>query len=368
MKTVLILTASTGQGHNAAADSLAEAFSSKGYNVVKYEFIKESNRVLNRVVVTGYELLALKMPRFYGNLYKLSDVKKINNVVVKHAFLKAKSKVLEVVREINPSIIIGTHPFSVSVISKLKERKQIDIPFISIVTDFKAHYCYIDDFVDAYITGSDYTKEDMCKKDVPQYKVFSYGIPIRKDFLFQDENCIDRDSEYFNVLIMAGSFGMNGMAKVVEQIIKNEHKLKVIVVCGNNNHLKNELINNYSHMIKNESMEVLGFTKQIPKLMQNADMIITKPGGLTVSEAIVKELPMIIPYAIPGQEVQNTEFLVEMGAAIAVNDISEINSIINNFIEKPEVLDEMKKNIRELSKNYSLDNIVRLSEKLMEKQ
>lgn len=366
MKSILILTASTGEGHNQAAESLKEIFVSKGYNTIKFDFIKESNKVLNMFISDGYRILASNCPKLYGNLYRISDIRKFNVALTKIHSAKIENKVLKVIESIKPDVIISTHAFGVGIICNLKKSKSLDIPFISIVTDFKAHYAYVDDQVDAYITGSEYTKQNLLKKKVPKHKVFCYGIPIKKDFLLSHLSNIELAKDHFTILLMGGSMGLKSIGKVLKKLLQNENKIRLIVVCGSNSILKHNLEKKYSDLTsENIQMDILGYTKEVPRLMDLSDIIITKPGGLTVSEAIVKRLPMILPFAIPGQEQENMEFLINSGAAIGVNDLDELNSIVNNIIKDPSLLEDIKNNLESISKNYSVENIVHLAEQLI---
>ncbi len=101
--------------------------------------------------------------------------------------------------------------------------------------------------------------------------------------------------------------------------------MRIIVVCGNNDTLRLSIEEKYEEVIPNKHIEVLGFTDKIPELMEVSDVIITKPGGLTVTESLAKNIPMIIPYFIPGQEEENAEVLVNAGAAIKVDSINELD-------------------------------------------
>lgn len=368
MKNVLLLTASTGEGHNQAAESLKDVFIAKGFNTIKFDFLKESDTFLNIFISDGYKLLASTYPKLYGNLYKMSNIKKFNTALLKMHFSKIENKIIEMINTVKPDIIVGTHPFAVSVVSDLKDKGIIDIPFISIVTDFKAHYAYIDKHVDAYITGSEYTKQSLLEKNIESNKVFSYGIPIKKDFLYTNLNVSKAYSDYFTILLMGGSMGLKSIGKILKKLTLNRNNIKVIVVCGSNSSLKKELEDKYSCLeFENIKIDILGYTKEIPKLMEMSNVIITKPGGLTTSEAIVKKLPMIIPFVIPGQEQENMEFLVKSGAAIEVDDLKDLNVIVNRLIDDPVILKRMQQNMSKLSKDYSIDNIVLLSKKLAER-
>lgn len=364
MKKLLILTASTGEGHNQAANSLSQAFEEKGYYVDKYDFLKEGDKLLNIVVTEGYDFLAKSFPKVYGNIYKLSDHKTINDRFLKKYPQKWENKLIQFIQESKPDIIIGTHPFSVAVVGKLKEKEIIDVPFISVVTDFKAHYAYIDNNVDAYITASEYTKTTLMDRNVPEDKVFSFGIPVKKDFYITPKE-IREDSD-FSILMMSGSMGLKGIGAVLKELTNNENKLKVTVVCGNNKELYDNLNEKYIPYYGKGKLNILGFTEEVPKLMSEADVIISKPGGLTVSEALICKLPLIIPFAIPGQEEENSEFLVNAGAALSMDDISNLNEIVDKLIENPEIINRMKSNIEKISRTNSIEEIIELSDKIIE--
>lgn len=366
MKKVLILTASTGDGHNRAAESLVEAFAANNYSAIKFDFLKGSSHLLNTFIVNGYKQLAFNFPKVYGNLYKFSNFKRFNTILPSVLINNVEEAVLAEIRKYKPDIIVGTHAFAVTIVSKLKKRNLINVPFVSIITDYIAHGSYIDDAVDAYVTGSEYTRLNMIRRNVPKYKVFPFGIPIRKDFLCNKEFRDKFPSEYFNVLLMGGGMGLRFITPVLKKLIQNEHKLRIVVVCGNNNLLKEALDKEYSRKTNNKEVHILGFTTNIPELMDEADVIITKPGGLTVSESIAKRLPMLLPYAIPGQEKENMAFLFSSGAAADVSKLDDFNQVLDNLIQHPEKLNEMRKNLDRIFKDYSMEGIIELSNRLIE--
>jgi processive 1,2-diacylglycerol beta-glucosyltransferase len=365
MKKVLILTASTGDGHNEAAESLVDAFAANNYNAIKFDFLKSSSQLWNAFVVGGYKLLTFNCPKLYGNLYRFSNFNAFNRIIPSILLKSIEEGLLSEINRHNPDIIVGTHAFAVTIVSKLKKKSLINVPFVSIVTDFKAHGSYIDDEVDAYITGSEYTRLNMFSSDVPEYKIFPYGIPIRKDFLSNKDFKDKLPNEYFSVLLMGGGMGLKFITPVLKKLTENGHKLNIVVVCGKNKLLKEALDKEYTRKIINKKVHILGFTRNIPELMNEADVIITKPGGLTVSEAIAKGLPMLLPYAIPGQEQENMSFLFSKGAAVDMRKIDNFNDVLNNLIEHPERLDEIRKNLNKIFKDYSIENIVELSNHLI---
>ena len=243
------------------------------------------------------------------------------------------------------------------------------IPFISVVTDFKAHYTYVHPSVDAYITGSQFTKDSLIKHGIDSSKIFPYGIPIRESFFERNETIPEiKDDEYFNLLLMSGSMGLKNISYVLDELLNNKHKLRITVVCGKNKKLKCSLLKKSQHTYIDKKLHILGFSNDIASFMEYSDLIISKPGGLTVSEAIAKNLPLIIPFAIPGQEMENTEFLTSNGYAYYINNVKEINNLIDMLIDNPKYLIDAKKNLKELASTYTIKAIVDLANNLIEKK
>lgn len=365
MKKVLILTTSTGQGHNQAAASVAESFQNNGYKITKLDFLAKNSKFLNNIIVIGYELLASKFPKFYGWFYNLTDNRFVNKFL-KFPFFLTKKKVSKLINEINPDIIVATHSLSISVISDLK-KQGLTTPFVLIVTDFKAHYLYVDSYVDAYITGSNYTKQSLVDRNINPNKVYPVGIPINPKFYTEITKTNElKDDEYFNLLLMSGSLGLNTIFIVLKELLKNPHKLRITVVCGKNNSLRDKLTHYCNNnKFNSKKIHILGFTKDISYIMDYCDVIISKPGGLTVTESIVKNIPLIIPFAIPGQENENIDFLTTEGYSIQIKDISKINEIITYLINNPTELSKMKDKLKSLSSTYSLTKIVEISDNLI---
>lgn len=367
MRRVLIFTASTGGGHNQAAKSLASKLQEYGHEVIVVDILKLTNRVMEKVVVEGYEILSCSLPIVYRGLYKYSNKKSINTKISKYIFKIFKRKIYKSITEVNPDLIIGTHAFIVNIVSGLKRKKRIFIPFISVVTDFKAHSSYYGESVDAYVTGSEYTSIGMVDKGIEADKLYCYGIPIRQDFLFGNTNIKVDEEKDLTVLLMGGSMGITAIEEVLEGLVNCKDRIRINVVCGNNKVLFKRIQSRYNESIRDKEIKIYGFTNEIPKLMDNSDILISKPGGLTVSEAIAKRLPILIPYMLPGQEEENAEFLSQSGIAMIIKDIDKIDGLISKLVNNPENLQNMKMKMENIAEGYSIDSIVQLGEELINK-
>ena len=365
MNRVLIFTASTGGGHNIAANSLKEHFEASCYEAIICDAFKETNQLLDTVISRGYEKIINISPRTYGRMYRAANNKTLSHYIVALITDVMEKNMMAIINENKPDIIIATHPLVTNVLGTLKGDGEFDVPIISIVTDYMIHRAYIHDQVDAYVVGSEYTKETMVEKGVKEDKIHTYGIPVRKSFLDHTTLAVKDYSVDLTVLLMAGSMGTSQMEKAFLSLIRSKHNLKIIVVCGKNLKVKNRIDKIIEDEHVDKSVEVYGFVENIPELMDRGDVIITKPGGLTTTESIIKNIPMIIPYYIPGQEEENTDFLVDTGMAIKVDKIKDLTTVVDYLVHNKDILDGMAKNMSELAKEQSIDRIIALGSLLI---
>ncbi|MGL4875288.1 MAG: MGDG synthase family glycosyltransferase [Clostridium sp.] len=364
MKKVLILSASTGQGHNQAASSLDDAFTEKGFKTSRHDFLEGSSKFLLSVVVGSYEVSAMKFPLTYGLFYRLTNNAFANKSLALF-FTFVKKRLFKVIQAEQPDLVVTTHPLSICLIAGLK-KMGVKAPFVSIVTDFKAHYTYISPKTDLYITGSTFTKDSLIHDGIDKDIIYPLGIPIKKEFFHEDPDVINLKNDcYFNILLMSGSMGLNSISLVLEELLKNKHKLRITVVCGNNKELKKDLESHLNKKYKDKKLHIIGFSKDINYFMEYSDVLISKPGGLTVTESLVKDLPLIIPFVIPGQETDNAKFLTSNNLSLKLKHITEVNSLIDSLIDNPDTLMQMKKNIKDLTSTYSIDKVVEISSKLI---
>lgn len=363
---VIIFTASTGYGHNQVAIAMKNELDTKGCEVTIIEPFKEVSKSLDILLSDGYRVLATKMPKVYGRIYHMSNKRFLGKPVEVFSVKVIEDKLEQIVVTYQPDLVISTHPLIVKAMCSLKKRYKYDGPFVSVITDYMPHKSYISQLVDAYIVGSQYTKTKLMDRGISEERIFVHGIPIGRAFK-ENINQMDKSDE-FTVLLMGGSMGINGIKKVFKELLNLQTKVKLIVVCGNNKTLKKALEERLSIIETTVDVTILGFTNQISQYMEISDVIITKPGGLTVTEAFAKNIPMIIPFLIPGQEEENAEVLVKIGAAIRAEGPKSICSYIEKFIKEPLVLEWMKENMRTVSVEHSLDDAVDLCFNLMKFQ
>jgi processive 1,2-diacylglycerol beta-glucosyltransferase len=365
LRRVLIFSASTGGGHNQVAAVLRDELEQNGYETTVIDFLKESNRFLDFLLASGYNHLAVRSARLYGLIYRTSNNKRVDTRLKAVLSRILRNKINAAVISFHPDLIICTHPIIVNVLGLLKARSQVVLPVISVITDFDAHHMYISKYIDAYITTPCIeTKKALLQGGIAENKIFPCGIPVKRDFFRQPERF--QSAGRFSVLLMGGSLGGKYLARVINVLLDNPHPLKITVVCGRNYRLKRNLQLKYQNIPSGKEIIIYGFCHNIAELMDSADLLISKPGGITTSEAIAKQLPILIPYAIPGQEEENARILAENHLALKAGKISEINPIISGLINDSGTLREISKNMENLSGSNSLDTFMALSERLID--
>ena len=388
IKKVLIMSASTGGGHNRAARAIKEELESRTIDNMSIECeivdsLKLVNNTMDKVISRGYEKSALYTPKAYCSVYRFSET----TIASKNEFktnpltsLMAR-KFKHLLNESTPDLIIGTHPFPMIALSTLKKNNNIhslsrsesfykstkvDIPpMISVLTDYTTHSTWIQNEIDYYIVGHEYVKELLVYEGVDSEKVKAFGIPVEKSFLsHRDRETVLTElglsPEKLTVLLMGGSFGAGNIKETLEDLIAIDRDFQILVITGRNEHLKDKLSKMLDSTIHNKNICLLGYTNKMNDILASIDVLISKPGGLTTTEALLNDVPMIVPYFIPGQEEENLDFLTNCGAALRTTKKYSLPVLLKVLIDDPSRLDNLRKNIKSIRKFDSAVNISNL--------
>lgn len=382
---VLILSAKTGGGHMRAAEALKEVIktSDSDTEVKIVDGLAYVSRSFNRFVVDAYKYSATKTPAVYGMFYRLSNKDNPSYKIVQKINGKFAKRFLSLLSSFRPDVVVTTHPFPSIMLSRLREKGLTNIPIISIITDFAPHKAYLNPCISHYIVSSEQMVDELVKLGVDRSIIHPVGIPIDPIFYKQDENKeksmikLGFDPKMKTVLIMAGSFGVTDILKIYENINEIDLDFQIIVITGRNKKLFDEF---NSILSVNENMRVgepepnfddekevtrrqtkinvtkptklIYFTDEVYRYMHISDLIITKPGGLTVSEALASCLPMAIFKAIPGQETDNSEYLCNNNLAIEIKKSTAADTVYQ-LLKYPERLLSMRESCSRLNNRNS---------------
>ncbi len=366
---VLILSASTGAGHMRASNALKSHIRKvdKNTNIEVVDVFKYINPLLDKTVCKGYLYLATKAPRFYGKMYKSTNKdSKIPSKLTKPIVLFNR-KLMRLINYFNPDVVITTHPFVTEMVSRLKEQEKLTVPLICIMTDYAPHKTWIHKCVDRYIVANDDMPDEMEKLGVPKEIIHSFGIPIDDVFFNHNDKKAIRKKLNLNedlptILIMAGSFGVKNILSIYNDIVKISMDFQIIVITGKNEKLYSAFKETITTSPK--PTELIFFTNEVHKFMHSSNIIITKPGGLTISEALACNIPMVVFDAIPGQEQENAQFLVSHNMAILLEKNKDCSYVIQNLLEDKSRLEFMKNSCKVFDKSNSCENIFNLIKEL----
>lgn len=372
MKKILVFYGSYGGGHLSAAKSICselEQTYGKDVEVKIVDCIEYINKYLNKVSTEAYKELAKKAPWAWKQVYKQSKNGALSHISTATNKLMSV-KLNSLLQEFKPDLIISTHPFSTQMCAVLKKRDKITCKLATILTDYHIHpqWLVLYEYVDYFFVSNDQMKTDMITEGVEESKIFVTGIPVSSRF---SEEFNDKEIyEEFNLnpekpvllFFAGGEFGLGRSTTymVLKALIRLFRDLQVIAISGKNKKMNkrfNELVEttNSSNRVK-----IIEYTNKVPELMHIAFGVITKPGGLTITESLVSHLPILVINPIPGQEEENAEFLVDNGVAVWLKKGDSIARTLKNLSRNLEKLRSMKQSATNLAKPQATANICKI--------
>jgi len=357
---ILITYAYAGVGHKKAADAVYAALSaSKGLDVENVDVLDYTNKFFKFSYPMVYLFLINRTPLLWGFLYYLLDFSLIDRFLapLRRFFHNLQAKrFIEFILQAQPDVIICTHFLPAEVISGLKKKNIFKGRLVTIITDFLPHSFWMNRDSDYFIAAIEKTKRELLRRGVEEGRIKVLGIPCESKFGVSKDRIgliqkLGLQEGLFNLLIMGGGFGTGPVRKIALSICNLEaeitENLQIIVICGKNKGLFEEL-NNKKPGLK-ARLCVFGYMDNVDEFMEVSNLIITKSGGLTVSEALSKRLPMIIIEPIPGQETRNCKVLTGYGTAVRADKVRQIRDYVKDFIASPEKIIGMKARINLLS-------------------
>ena len=364
-KKVLLLYISVLSGHHRAAMAIEKALrhfapDTQVYSINSFHY---TNPILERVINRTYTGIIKRTPEVWEYLYDNPKVVKNTQALKEMMHRYNSSKMKNLIEDFNPDVVACTQAFPCGMMADYKTTFKKNLPLVGVLTDFYPHSYWVYDAVDVYAVASQDAKDRLVLNGVLPEKIQITGIPIDIKFNVQSDKAsicknLGLDPEKKIVMIMGGSGGLGPIKKVVLALSKISYDIQIIVVSGTNNRLNSYLKRRANKISKH--LIIISYTDNIDELMGISDMIITKPGGLTVSEALAKKVPIVIINPIPGQESKNTEFLLKEGAAIKAENEQDAAILVNNLCSTEIKLEAMKKNAERIAMPYSAINTAKM--------
>jgi processive 1,2-diacylglycerol beta-glucosyltransferase len=327
-----------------------------------------TNALFRRLYGSAYLDLVNAAPHLLGYLYDMIDRPRRPDSVrdgLRRAVERANLKRLEAFLVDRPwDVVVNTHFLPAEIIGGLRKRRKLSTPQITVTTDFETHRLWVNPHSDRYTTATDEGKAYLEYWGVPRESISVTGIPIHPVFAQNKPRmeCLRRQGLVGDrpvVLQLAGGFGVGPIERLFQGLLEIETPLEVVAVCGKNEKVRRKL--EKVGVPARHRAKVLGFTTDMDEQMCAADLVVSKPGGLTTSEILAKGAAFAIVNPIPGQESRNSDYLLENGAAVKINNLPTLRHKLGPLLADPERLQSLKDNAKRIGHPRAAYDVARLA-------
>lgn len=354
---ILLLSGPYGEGHKQAAQALLETcrLTRPNADTVIVDFIEWTLPRLHHFSKTVYHRGLQKFPSVYGYLFRHTR----KGAAAKSGRLRwyGLKRIVRLLEETEPTVVVCTFPLAAAAMSALKMAGMTDIPTVTVITDHTDHNYWLHPGTDRYVVGSEKVRRGLVQSGVPESRVEVTGIPIRPSFCSATKEAdrpalrakLGLPADKPVMLLMGGGYGMmnEGIVRLMVESAKDASR-QVVVVCGHNEKLRGKLEERLQAEVPGHNVRLTGFVGNMEQYMGAADLIVTKPGGLTTSEAIAMRLPMVLYRPLPGQEEDNADYLTGARVAVRAADEEQLTGIVSLLLHRPELLRDMRRNMDRL--------------------
>lgn len=352
---VLILSGQLGDGHRQAAQAILEA--SRLYRpdaearIVDY--MEWTHPHLHTLGTYCYKQWIASFPSMYGYLFQKTRYEGAMSHLFKKIRLFSTARMLKLLEEVKPSVVVSTFPSAAAAMSVLKAQGLTNVPTVTVITDHTDHSYWIHPCTDRYLVGSHRVRLMLEQQHVPSSLIEVTGIPVRTPFTCKPQSRDELRAKHNLradapvVMVMGGGYGLIG--KQFASLLRSgqlPQELQFVIVCGRNEKLKSQLEEELRH--SSRRVVVTGFVDYVHELMAASDLIVTKPGGLTTAEALALELPMLLYKPLPGQEQDNADYLVDAGLALQAGDLHDLQRKLTNLFQNREILTTIRSRAKRL--------------------
>lgn len=372
MKKILILYAAYGGGHLSAAKSIKNYIDKNYSDTETYlvDCIKYINKSVDKITTGAYKQLTKKAPWAWKRVYYKSQkglLGKFSSAT--NRFLA--HKLLHLYEEYNPDIVISTHPFATQMTECLKKHCKISCKLATILTDFAPHDQWLvgNEYCDYFFVSHEGMKNALIDNyGVQKEKVYVTGIPLSDRFnISYDRNKVCKEfglnADKKTILFFGGGefgLGKDKTVAILKALLNHIDDYQIIAVSGKNPKMYTAFCELSDEIGNPPDLKIYDFITNVPEAMSISSLVITKPGGLTTSESLASNLPMLVINPIPGQEEENAEFLEQSGAALWLRLTDNVETVIKNLLNSTTELEKMKSNCIKLAHKDSTKNICKI--------
>ncbi len=336
---VLILSCNTGHGHNSASCAIKEALEERGVYCEIRDALSYISKDVSRIMSDGHALMYRRFPWLFRFGYEFAGQHEnrifCDRSMVYKFLTRGAPDIYRVVTEENFDIILCAHVFSALMMTEVKKQFPLDTKTYFVSTDYTCSPSIGESHLDGYFVPNDSLTEEFLQNGIPKNLLIPVGIPVRKMFTQKTDKAVakqlfDIPSCSSHAVMMCGSMGCGPMEELAERLAETfSHTEHLTIVCGTNEKLYRKFSDRFAH--KN-NFHILGYETRISVLMDSADIYITKPGGISVSEAAFKQVPMVLIDAVAGCENRNMAYFVSLGGAVCADRVESLSSTCTDLL------------------------------------
>jgi processive 1,2-diacylglycerol beta-glucosyltransferase len=342
---ILILTASAGAGHNMAARALHQALTAAlpQAAIEVHDILESAYPLFRRLYAGGYATLIRRAPALMGLLYEAFDRpdRPLRDRLRAGLQVAGLRGAIRFILRLRPRLIVNTHFLAAEIVARLRREGRLVCPHATVTTDFEAFCLWVQEPTERYYVATDLGRAYLAACGVPAERIRVSGIPVRAAFLaplgrVEARRRLGLEAERPVVLLVCSGLGLRRSQELVGALRALPPEVQIVVVAGGDERVRARLVRAPA------GIRVLGYTERMHEWMRAADLLVSKPGGLTTSEALVCGLPMVVVHPIPGHEARNSDWLLEHGAAIRVNHPRLLAHRVAGLLAEPRRLTRMR--------------------------
>ena len=367
---ILLFYASYGSGHLSAATAI-EQYIRENYpdaKTLKIDCVEYINKSINKISTSAYKSIILKTPVLWGQVYKLLKNDTILDITQFSNRFMAK-KIFTLFEDFEPDLVISCHPLGGQITSFLKSHKKTNCKLATVMTDFASHKQWLigKDYTDYFFVSNIEMKTSLISEGIYPNKIYVSGIPISPNFYknYNKENIyksLNIEKNKKNIIFFGGgSLGLSSSSNIQAILISllqaTDESHQIIIISGKNQKLYNDFQKTINNTYHKSQIKLIDFTTELPELLPITSFVITKPGGLTITECISTNVPIILINPIPGQEKENAQYISDNKMGIWIKTNKPTSEYFQEIFNDTKLIEKIKENQKKYSHINSTKNI-----------
>lgn len=367
---ILLFYASYGSGHLSAATAI-EQYIRENYpdaKTLKIDCVEYINKSINKISTSAYKSIILKTPMLWGQVYKLLKNDTILDITQFSNRFMAK-KIFTLFEDFEPDLVISCHPLGGQITSFLKSHKKTNCKLATVMTDFASHKQWLigKDYTDYFFVSNIEMKTSLISEGIYPNKIYVSGIPISPNFYknYDKENIyksLNIEKNKKNIIFFGGgSLGLSSSSNIqailTSLLQATDESHQIIIISGKNQKLYNDFQKTINNTYHKSQIKLIDFTTELPELLPITSFVITKPGGLTITECISTNVPIILINPIPGQEKENAQYIADNKMGIWIKATKPTSEYFQEIFNDTKLIEKIKENQKKYSHINSTKNI-----------